>query len=1400
VAKIFVRDLQPGQTYGIQLRADDGDAQSEWSPIHYFTTTIATVGPNNVTGLTWVTNGTSFLATWNAVTHNTDGSEIKGPVVYEVIITDGETSLTYRPTQPRFDFSYEMNRDGFGTPKPGLTIFVRAVNTSGVKSITAASAFALNDPPDPPTDFSATEFTNQVVIEWEPSPSEDVVAYVVHAGEGAGFVPSEGNIIWSGAGFSAIHHSTEYSTDFYYKVMAIDVFGTASDPLEGGPFSPLGISGTIDDTAPANPTGVTATTAPNADPSGQYTDLTVSWTGPTEASDTSLSVFNVRYGYDGTTWNYIKVPSDQLTAKIPRLLAGGSIYVQVQAEDFSANRSAWVQAGTYPVAGNKDTTFTETPVAPTASVGTMRIQVSHNLNATVGSLPSDLDYFEVYASTSSGFTPSSSNMLGTMKVNILAVQTFDIPASAGSGTTQTWFVKVRGVDRAGNKSAYSAQATASVGLIATANIGDLAVTNAKIGTVDANKITAGQGIITDLTVKSLLTLGDASTVGTIQTFGYVAGVTGAHFSKNLIEINQGSIAAGALKIQNSPNLLPSQYAGFEYTTGFYTTDNQVYNENVTLSMSTADKKYESQSLSVVWSTAGAVVYLASAVDDYNIPVEPGDYIYSLYAKSVEMSGTTSVNVKFVFDNAVTSATFNHTATVGNGWERFTGVVTVPSGVAQMLMYLPFADPAGALLLDGVQVERKIGALTTPSQWKPPGITTVDGGAIRTGFLEGTLIRSNTIRVDHLEGGFITSDWMDSKFIVGKEMTTAESGRRWWVGPSKFDDLGNRTVIGGMKMFDDDGFAYINFPDDGSEARFSGGVTANELTVTGDASLSDTEIVKGRTVTLQKGTTAPTAGPVISADHETFSLGQATPDKFVNGTRFGIPANPVWNNVEGLYVDSTHIMAMEWLTRDQPFEEGSYLWVWDRTTRECLRVVTYYSNSDWRWIGITKVANRYFAIHDTPSTQTVDEIFPLTSPGTTTTRYTTIRAYNTIGNDGTRIILGWKDGSGSTSKFNINHLDLTAWTIDTLQSTSTNSSFDFMKGVAEGNFDYGSNRLVVGSLTNRNFRSFSGPDVPGSTRTYESGENWPVQHASNKGLAGFCHDGTYFWSIGTDGILTKYSNVKWNVGSSKIWVAVKYRNNIVNAETSLGKASSKEIPKRTFLSVNHLGITGEPVATDEPDSIGIYLVRSDTTPAVGDYKWQLNTATGTGSHYFTSIDESGLTPPAAIAFVSGSPSRIVSSDVGPDGPLIELKADGFARLNQLHLTSGTDASPTAPGNKPALRVGPLTGSHLRIDGNEIISMASDTVQGGLGIQGKFLNKWNWGSESVTTGASGNASFPHGLGTTPTAVLVTFYNPGENINNTIVVRDVNATNISVHIKTASSGAIFTGTRVLYWFAIA
>lgn len=137
----------------------------------------------------------------------------------------------------------------------------------------------------------------------------------------------------------------------------------------------------------------------------------------------------------------------------------------------------------------------------------------------------------------------------------------------------------------------------------------------------------------------------------------------------------------------------------------------------------------------------------------------------------------------------------------------------------------------------------------------------------------------------------------------------------------------------------------------------------------------------------------------------------------------------------------------------------------------------------------------------------------------------------------------------------------------------------------------------------------------------------------------------------------------------------------------------------------------------------------------------------------------------------------------------------ATIQRLILSSTQDVT-TAAGNQPPLRIGDIAGNHLRVDGNEIMSMLSTSGRGGLGIQGTFFTAWDWGFGTRTPDSSGDVVINHNLGMVPGPILVT-----PSVGNTRAPASYarTATSFTIRFRNGDGTATTVATE-FSWLAIA
>lgn len=747
-----ITSLRPGSNYSIRVRAKNDVTVSDWSPKLDFTTTSDSVSPSTPQNLTWVVVGDAFHAEWDSVTTNTGGASIL-IVRYEVQLTPSVGSARVVSVLPNgsstkvtYDLSFLNNVALFGSPKPSITAAVRAVDNHGLVSSYTAGVTATNPAPDPPTSPFTTAGTDSLDINWTPPSDTDLIGYNVYTGSTSGFTPSSGNKI----GFTPSTHFTYITTTYslqYFKIRSVDKFNQESTDAvtSGTPVSPFG----VDTIPPAVPTGLSATITTLTD-STLATSAAVSWNANSESD---LAGYFLQYRVNGTT-PYTTVRYDKSTTSA--VITGLKPYVnydfRISAVDWTENQSAYSSIATGTGATN---TAPSTPAAPSVSVNTMQAQVTVSGNkAAGGAIESDVNYYEVYGSTTTGFTPGPTNMLGTIPVGPAMVATFQIPTSGGS-STQTWFFKIIAVDNGGLKSSASAQTSGTPGLIAATNIVDATITNAKISDLAVDKLTGGVINTTDINVISKLVMGDSTHTGAIESFGYSSGTTGFHIDKTAFEVNQGSIAAAALKIQLGQNLVPPQFADFEWSSSYYS--GQIAYVAGSGSIVTTDKQFNTQSLKWQTTSASNVIDFSPSQTTHNFIINPSTtYILSAYMmiKSTDVAvPQMAINLRYQTASGTTTATGGVRVSIpaNDTWARYTVVVTTGSDAVgpAHLIFTHNTSSTTNIYIDGIQVEEKLANSNNPSLWTPPSTTTIDGGMIKTGALQSTattVVNSTTIPV------------------------------------------------------------------------------------------------------------------------------------------------------------------------------------------------------------------------------------------------------------------------------------------------------------------------------------------------------------------------------------------------------------------------------------------------------------------------------------------------------------------------------------------------------------------------------------------------------------------------------------------------------------------------------
>ena len=235
---------------------------------------------------------------------------------------------------------------------------------------------------------------------------------------------------------------------------------------------------------------------------------------------------------------------------------------------------------TFPVTTINDTTPPPVPSTPVVSPHIGQLKVSWDgLGVASAPMPLDFAFVEIHASSTSGFTPSTSTLKGTLEARgegLVAGLTYG---------TQV-YVKLVSVDLVGNRSAASAQATgtpvrvsgidvealaiatthlgdgavtglkiadatitsAKIGTaqILNANIANLAVDDAKVANMNVGKLVTGT-LSADVTVSSRIKTADTGARVEINSAGLQAYSSGGTQTVNISSADGSAQITGAFK-------------------------------------------------------------------------------------------------------------------------------------------------------------------------------------------------------------------------------------------------------------------------------------------------------------------------------------------------------------------------------------------------------------------------------------------------------------------------------------------------------------------------------------------------------------------------------------------------------------------------------------------------------------------------------------------------------------------------------------------------------------------------------------------------------------------------------------------------------------------------------------
>jgi len=306
--------------------------------------------------------------------------------------------------------------------------------------------------PSAPTGLTATASSSSMIgLTWNavtPPANCSSISYSVYSSTASGFTPSSSNLIASGVtGTTYSNTGLAASTTYYYIVEAVDLHGTSAPSAQAQATTSTG-SG-CDSVPPTGPTGLTATAS-----SSSVIGLT--WTAAPANPPCTITSYSV---YRSTTNGFTPSPSTLIASGVTStsytntgLAASTTYYYLVEALDSFGASAASAQASATTQSGGAS--CTTVPSAPTGLTATASSSSAIGLSWTAVTPPANctISSYSVYESTTSGFTPSASNLVASG----LTTTSY---SSTGLSASTTYYYVVEAVDADGSSPA-SAQASA----------------------------------------------------------------------------------------------------------------------------------------------------------------------------------------------------------------------------------------------------------------------------------------------------------------------------------------------------------------------------------------------------------------------------------------------------------------------------------------------------------------------------------------------------------------------------------------------------------------------------------------------------------------------------------------------------------------------------------------------------------------------------------------------------------------------------------------------------------------------------------------------------------------------------------------------------------------------------
>lgn len=307
---------------------------------------------------------------------------------------------------------------------------------------------------------TVTSGIKSFTISWAPLNIPDIAGYVVCGinGTDENFIPAQANILNIGPESSFTYYTTQSGT-YKIKVAGFDTFSNPKALIlsdlnfSAAHTATIALTDPLDIIAPDTPTGLSLGSGLDTIQARQDSAyIAATWVAPSDPTE-DLAGYSIQLkkGAESNYTEYAVNKKDTLSYKLVGLPPNVSYSVRIAAFDKWGNVSGYSNWVTITTA--KDST------APT-DIDNNSVVLTGDLRKLIiswsGISDTDLAGYEVYISTTLGFTPNSS----TLVFKGLATQyTYD--AAPG----QIYYVRIRAFDFSGNYSNYTNEKSATVSTV-----------------------------------------------------------------------------------------------------------------------------------------------------------------------------------------------------------------------------------------------------------------------------------------------------------------------------------------------------------------------------------------------------------------------------------------------------------------------------------------------------------------------------------------------------------------------------------------------------------------------------------------------------------------------------------------------------------------------------------------------------------------------------------------------------------------------------------------------------------------------------------------------------------------------------------------------------------------------